>query len=210
MARAVPSGQKIWVRSTGPSLAVLQATAVATVPTGNVYLYDGNAGGGDRQKLILASTATLRTIVQATAEFLRPGSLVVKKTIAGPAAGLQGPVVVDVACDAGGPRPPFTIPARASPGTRSHTYEDIPTGAHCTVIETANGSVAGTVGVVVTRRRTAGDDPSGREQDGPHHRYLSPVRLASRQQDDRRSGRGPAREHHDPHGVQRHRVDQTG
>ena len=31
------------MRSTGPSsLAVLQATAVATVPTGNVYLWDGN------------------------------------------------------------------------------------------------------------------------------------------------------------------------
>ena len=145
----VPSGQKIWVRSTGPSLAVLQATAVATVPTGSVYLYDGNAGDGDRQKLILSHTATLRTIVQATAEFLRPGSLVVKKTIGGPAAGLQGPVVIDVACDVGGSLPPFKIPARASRGTRSHTYEGIPTGAHCTVIEIVNGSVAGTVGVVV-------------------------------------------------------------
>jgi Thioester domain len=38
----VPSGQKIWLRSTGTSVAVLQATSEATVPTGNVYLYDGN------------------------------------------------------------------------------------------------------------------------------------------------------------------------
>ncbi len=147
---AVPSGTRIWMRSTGPSLAVLQATAVATVPTGNVYLYDGNAEGSGRQKLILSNTATLRTIVQATAEFLRPGSLVVKKTIAGPAAGLQGPVVVNVDCNAGGPLPAFTIPARVSPGTRSHTYEGIPAGSVCMVTETADGSVAGTVGVVVS------------------------------------------------------------
>ena len=29
----VPSGQKIWVRSTGPTIAVLEATSEATVPT---------------------------------------------------------------------------------------------------------------------------------------------------------------------------------
>ena len=40
----VPSGQEIWMRSTGGSpSAVLQATATATVPSGNVYLYDGNS-----------------------------------------------------------------------------------------------------------------------------------------------------------------------
>jgi hypothetical protein len=153
---AVPSGQKIWVRSTVPTLAVLQATAVATVPTGNVYLYDGNGNNGltNAQKLILAHTATLRSIVQATAEFLHPGSLVVQKTIAGPAAGLQGPVSVEVTCDGLTPQPPaFTIPAHATAGTRSHTYEHIPPGTHCTVIETVNGSVAGKVGVVVS-----GDD----------------------------------------------------
>ncbi len=37
----VPSGQEIWLTSTGPTVAVLEATAVATVPSGNVYLYDG-------------------------------------------------------------------------------------------------------------------------------------------------------------------------
>ena len=52
----VPSGQKIWMRSTGPPIPVLQATASAVVPTGNVYLYDGNAGLNDAQKLILAET----------------------------------------------------------------------------------------------------------------------------------------------------------
>ncbi len=149
----VASRTKIWLSSTLPSLAVLEATAVATVPTGNVYLYDGNGNNGlpNAQKLILAHTATLKSIVQATAEFLHPGSLVVQKTIAGPAAGLQGPVTVEVTCDGLMPQPPaFTIPAHAIAGTRSHTYNDLPPGTHCTVIETVNGSVAGTVGVVVS------------------------------------------------------------
>ena len=86
----------------GPSTAVLQATATATVPSGNVYLYDGNTHGyQDAQQLILAENATLTTTVQATAQFLPPGSLVVKKTIAGPAAGTQARVVIHVDCDDG-------------------------------------------------------------------------------------------------------------
>ena len=50
------------------------ATAVATVPSGNVYLYDGNTGGvNSAQKLILAQSATLRTTVSAEAVFQPPG-----------------------------------------------------------------------------------------------------------------------------------------
>ena len=61
MAPSVPSGKKIWVRSTGPTIAVLEATSTATVPHGNVYLYDGNTGGvSDAQHLILAKTDTLK------------------------------------------------------------------------------------------------------------------------------------------------------
>ena len=48
----VPNGQQIWLKSTGPSAAELDATAVATVPSGNVYLYTG--GATLAQKLILA------------------------------------------------------------------------------------------------------------------------------------------------------------
>jgi hypothetical protein len=140
----VPSGQRIWVSSMGPSVAVLQATAQATVPTGNVYLYDGNSGANDAQKLILAHTATLSTIVQATADFLPAGSLIVTKTIAGPAARSQGQVVIHVDCDDGVTRPDFVIPAGAPAGTTSHTYAGIPQGTTCTVIETSNGSVVGT------------------------------------------------------------------
>ncbi len=147
---SVPSGTEIWVRSTGESTAVLQATSKATVPTGNVYVYDGNTGGvTDAQHLILAKEATLTSTVQGTAEFLAPGSLVVKKTIAGDAAGSQARVVIHVACDDGVARPDFVIPAGAPAGTTSRTYRHIAAGTTCTVIETSNGGDVGT-GVVVT------------------------------------------------------------
>lgn len=156
----VPSGQKIWVRSTGTSTAELQATSEATVPSGNVYLYDGNGGVDDAQKLILAQTSTLTTTVQATAEFLPPGSLVVTKTIAGPAAGSQGAVDIHVACDDGVSRPDFIVRANAPAGSTSQTYPGIPAGTMCTVTETSNGSVVG-VDVVVTGDGQQVTIPSG-------------------------------------------------
>jgi TQXA domain-containing protein len=146
----VPSGQKIFLRSSGTSEAVLQATSQATVPSGNVYLYDGNTPNvSDAQRLILAEDATLKTTVQAHAEFLPSGRVVVQKTIAGPAAGSQGQVVIQVECDDGIARRDFIIPAGAPAGTTSRIYRHITAGTTCTVIETSNGSVVGT-DVVVT------------------------------------------------------------
>jgi Domain of unknown function (DUF5979)/Thioester domain len=136
----VSDGQEIWLRSTGPPFtAVLQATATAEVPSGNVWLYDGNTPGwSDAQRLILAETTTLTTTVQATAEF-QVGSLIVKKTIAGPAAGKQGKVVIKVLCDDGVTRKPFEIPAGAK-GTKAREYKDIDAGTQCEVRETVNGT----------------------------------------------------------------------
>jgi Domain of unknown function (DUF5979) len=156
----VPSGQRIWVRSTGASAAVLQATSKATVPSGNVYLYDGNAGVNDAQRLILAQTATLTTTVRATAEFLPSGSLVVRKTIAGPAAGSQGRVVIHVVCDDGVSRRPLVIRPGTPAGTRSRTYRHILAGTVCTVVETSDGSTVGT-DVVVTGDGQVVTIPSG-------------------------------------------------
>ena len=156
----VPSGTKIWLRSTGPSHAVLQATAQATVPTGNVYLYDGNSGVADAQRLILAQTATLTTTVQATGDFLAPGSLEVTKTIAGPAAGSQRTVVITVTCDDGVTRHPFVIRRGAAAGDRARTYTDIPVGTVCLVVEKANGSTTG-VEVEVTGNGQEATIPSG-------------------------------------------------
>ncbi len=156
----VASGTRIWLSSTGPSSAVLDATAEDTVPTGNVYLYDGDTGAAAGQKLILAATATLTTTAQGTAQFLTAGSLVVTKTIAGPAAKSQGSVAIQVNCDDGVNRPDLTIPAGAPAGTTSHTYTDIPEGTVCTVTETANGSTTGT-SVVVTGDGQQVTIPSG-------------------------------------------------
>ena len=158
---SVPSGQTIWVRSaSGSSSAVLEATATAIVPSGNVYLYDGNtAGYKQAQKLILATPATLTTTVQATAQFL-PGSLVVKKTIAGPAAGSQGEVVIHTSCNGTALTPDLTISAGAHAGG-TRTYEDIPAGAMCTVTETANGSTTA-VAVDVKQDAKTVTVPSGR------------------------------------------------
>jgi TQXA domain-containing protein len=150
-ATGVKSGQQIWLRSAGgSSTATLQATSKATVPSGNVYLYDGKtAGYTEAQKLILAKDATLTTTVRATGEFKPSGSLRVTKTIAGPAAGSQGPVVIQVACNEGRRFKPITIPAGTPAGSKSRTYHHILAGTVCTVTETANGSVVGT-DVVVT------------------------------------------------------------
>jgi Domain of unknown function (DUF5979)/Thioester domain len=144
----VPSGTQIWLKSTGPSSAVLRATAEATVPTGNVYLYDGDSSPSDAQKLILAHTTTLTTTVSATAEFKAPGSLVVNKTITGPAAGLQGRVVIHTVCDQTPLTPNLVIQPGAPAGTYSHTYTDIPAGSLCTITATEDGHTR-TITVIV-------------------------------------------------------------
>ncbi len=157
----VPDGQKIWLRSAdGSSSAVLEATATSTVPSGNVYLYDGNTGAAAGQKLILSQPATLTTTVRATAQFLPAGSLVVTKTISGPAAGSQGRVVIGVVCDDGVTRPDLVIDAGTHAGDTSRTYNDIPEGTSCTVTETSNGSTSA-VDVVVTGDGQTVTIPSG-------------------------------------------------
>ena len=78
-----------------------------------------------------------------------PGSLLVTKTITGPAGGQQGAVTMQAVC-AGAPlSPELSLPAGAAAGTYSQTYEDIPAGSTCTVHETANGSTS-TVSVTTT------------------------------------------------------------
>ncbi|MGX7678741.1 DUF5979 domain-containing protein [Jatrophihabitans sp. DSM 45814] len=135
----VPSGTQIWLRQTGQGAAVLQATARATVPQNNVYLYDGtNSGVHDAQRLILAQDATLTTTVSAKALFTETGSLIVRKTIAGPAAGKQGAVTINVRCGGVLVGDPFDIPA-GSTGTTSKRYDNIPVGTRCTVTEIHDG-----------------------------------------------------------------------
>ncbi len=70
------------------------------------------------------------------------GSLTVSKTIAGPAAGQQGSVSIQVVCDGTTLTPGLTLPAGAAAGTTSRTYDDIPAGSTCTVSELTNGATS--------------------------------------------------------------------
>jgi Domain of unknown function (DUF5979)/Thioester domain len=146
---SVASGTQIWLRSEGAGAAVLSATASATVPTGNVYLYSGNVSGvNDAQKLILAQAGTLTTTASAKADFQPPGSLTVTKTITGPAAATHGEIVIHVVCDGSALTPDFIIAAGAT-GSASTTYNPVPAGSKCVVTERDDGGTAAISVVVV-------------------------------------------------------------
>lgn len=145
----VPDGQQIYLRSADLGAASLEAVAQAEVPSGTVYLYDGQTAGYPRaQSLVLARTGIVRTRVQATAEFFAAGSLRVTKTVSGVGAGRQSQVTITVTCG-GTALPQVVIPAGAPPGATSETLEGIEAGTTCTVTETADGANA-RVSVVVT------------------------------------------------------------
>ena len=82
---------------------------------------------------------------------LTPGALVVKKTITGPGAGLQGEITIQPVCD-GTALPALVIPAGTPAGFRSQLYPKLAAGTVCTITESGNGSNTA-VSVVVT-----GDD----------------------------------------------------
>ena len=85
-----------------------------------------------------------------------------KKTIAGPAAGSQGPWSSTSVCDGTAlTRDRSSSPPVRAAGDTSKTYDDIPAGTMCTVTETSDGSTGGTDGGR-DRGRARGDDPSGR------------------------------------------------
>ena len=91
-----------------------------------------------------------------------PGSLTVTKTIAGPAAGSQAAVTIHAVCDGTALTPDFVIHAGTAAGTTSHTYDDVPAGATCTVTETVDGS-SSTV-ACHHRGQPAGCDRPGRRR----------------------------------------------
>ncbi len=63
-------GGQIWLRSTAIGAATLTAHATATVPSGNVYIYNGNITGvTDAQNLILAQTQTVEASATADVTF---------------------------------------------------------------------------------------------------------------------------------------------
>ena len=143
LTNPVPSGTQVWVRSdTGSTTpAEITARAVVTVPTGNVFLYDGtNPDVQTAQKLILANTRELSSTATATAEFFAVGALTVTKSILGEAAGSQGPISISIDCGAGYL---FTLAVDAGSTTgASQTFDGIPAGNTCTVTEPVNGGTA--------------------------------------------------------------------
>jgi Domain of unknown function (DUF5979) len=77
-----------------------------------------------------------------------PGSLVVTKTIAGPAAGKQGAITIVPTCD-GRALAPFTIPAGTPAGSISSQEYPAAAGASCSVTETVDGHTT-TVAVAIS------------------------------------------------------------
>ena len=77
--------------------------------------------------------------------------MIVKKTITGPGAGLQGAITVQPVCD-GTALPPLEIDPGTPAGVRSRLYPNLPAGTVCTINETGDGANSA-VSVVVT-----GDD----------------------------------------------------
>ncbi len=141
----VANNTQIWLLpddAVAGGTVTLTARGVASVPSGNVYLYDGNtAGVNDAQRLILAEDAEVSTTTTATGVFFQVSSLRVTKTIAGSAAGSQGAVTLHVSCD-NGLEQDIEIPANAPAGDTSTTIEGLPVGTVCTVTEPENGSSA--------------------------------------------------------------------
>lgn len=138
----VASGTSIWL--TGPGVtgvvdSVLNARAVVTVQTGNVYLYDGNTPSlSDAQRLILAVTTELEAVASAGVEFYATGALTVNKAFAGGAVGEQGASQLAIDCGGG-----FTFTADIAAGaadTQTFTYSGIPVGSSCTVTEPTTGA----------------------------------------------------------------------
>ena len=183
----VRSGTQIWLSSTGPSSGRAQATAKATVPTGNVYLYDGTRAaaapeahpGGDGHldrhraghRRVSASRLAGRDQDDRRSRFR-----------------IARRVYIHVACDDGVDKPDVNIPTGTPAGTTSHTYADIPAGTVCTVTETANGSTLGT-NVVVTGDGQQVTIPSATSKAANVTNTYDSSRLAAREENHRRPGR---------------------
>ncbi len=161
----VMPGAQIFLRRTTVGTVSVAATAVAAVPTGNVYLYDNETPGTlDAQRLILAATGTVRTTATASAQLVDTASISVTKTIDGAGAGQQGEIRIAVTCG-GVALPDFVIPAGAT-GPQTQTFAGIPTPASCTITETVNGA-NGAVTVDTTNGTQTVDLPANEVPDDP-------------------------------------------
>ena len=108
LTNPVPNGTQFWARRATAGSVDIQATAVATVPSGNVYLPIRQVA----QKLILAQTGTLQTKVNANATAFDVGNLQVVKSVSGPGEPQRSAVSVSASCTDGSSGAAVYPPAR--------------------------------------------------------------------------------------------------
>lgn len=151
----VVPGTGLWVRydaDLAPEAFTLAASA--TVPAGNVFLYNGgNPPRTAAQKLVLAADTTVP--IRATGEVLPPaagtGVYAVDVEIAGAAAGDQGTVELTAECSFGGEvlTRALSVPAGSPAGTYAvATVPNLPAGTTCALTPVEDG---GTPFASVTR-----------------------------------------------------------
>ena len=125
---------------------------------------DGSVVGTDVVVIGAGQEATIpageRETVHVTDTYHFVGSLLVRKTIAGPGAGQQGEIRIHTVCDGKALTPDFVIPAGTPAGDQTKQYDQIEAPAKCTVTETADGHTS-TVPVVVDGSGQTASVPPG-------------------------------------------------
>ena len=146
----IPAGSPAMTYSeTYPSIpAGSECTAHASADGSSARVADLEGGDGTTVNIPAGGTATIHLT-----DTYEVGELVVNKTITGPAAGLQGQVVIHTVCNGTALSPDLTVLANSPGGTYNAHYTGILAGATCTVTETSNGS-SGTVHVITVGNPT--------------------------------------------------------
>lgn len=143
----VVPGEQLWARYDAQTVGQgFELTAVATVPAGNVYLYNGNnPPRRTAQKLVLA--ASTQVPIRAAATIVHPevASLQVDVEVGGAAAGQQGQIVVVATCVTALVPTPIvatrTVPAGATAGIYTFLLSNIPDDdTTCEVEQISDGS----------------------------------------------------------------------
>ena len=201
-----PTAQKIWVRSTGPSTVVIEATAEGNRPRQQRLPLRPQLRGPLRPEAHPGREGHLEDHRPSDRGVLRPARW---------SWGRRSPVPPPE-------RRRGSSSKRGADGTRLSPDLVIPAGTPAGDKSTRIQAHPGRIGVHRHRDirwqhgwhgrgggrgRAGGDHPRRRQRNGAHHRHLQLHRLAARQEDDRRSGRRTARGDPDPHGVRRQGPD---
>ena len=111
-----------------------ECSAHVSMDGSNAKVADLEGSEGGTAIILPGGTATIHLT-----DNYETGELVINKTITGPAAGLQGRVVIHTVCN-GTALADFSLDAGKRDGTYNHVYTGVLAGSTCTVTETADGS----------------------------------------------------------------------